>query len=42
VIGPDNGAAASLAAPLGDDDLAAHALAAGFRQGREVARAGDG
>lgn len=39
IVSPDRAAAAVLAAPLGDDDLAEHALAAGYRQGLELAPA---
>ena len=38
VVAPDRAAAAALAAPPGGDDLAAQALAAGFRQGLALAR----
>lgn len=38
VVAPDRAAAAVLAAPPGGDDHAAHAVAAGFRQGLALAR----
>ncbi|MBB4663688.1 patatin-like phospholipase family protein [Conexibacter arvalis] len=39
IVAPDRPAAAVLAAPPGDDDHAAHAFAAGFRQGLALASA---
>lgn len=39
VVAPDRPAAAALAAPSGGGDLAAHALAAGWRQGLALGRA---
>jgi NTE family protein len=39
IVSPDRAAAAALAAPPGGDDPAAHAVAAGFRQGLALGRA---